>query len=362
MYRFVIAKTIQKIGDAPEKILLFAEGWQEVEGDGKFLVDRQGFEALRAYVASRGVDIVFDYEHQTIKDIKAPAAGWIRGADALEYVPGTGIVATVDWTEEAAGYIERGEYRYFSPVFSVRKTDRRLAGMHSVALTNSPKTNNLKPILAKLGSQPKEEGMNFFQKLLAKLGLAEGASEDDTLAAVDAIAADAKTAKTVRAKLSVAENADAETVTAAIDSLAKDDNTVVAKEIADALDISGDKPDVSTVVASINALKHNGKAAVDDRVQKLEAKLAERDATDAVTAAKAAGKITPDQEEWAMDYAKKDLDGFSAFVAKAAQVVPVDDLPGKTKKPEKTAADENTLAIAAKMGVSKEDMEKYGQA
>lgn len=356
----VICKKIKKIGDAPGKFLLFAEGEQEVEGLGKFIVDEQGFERVRSALAKRGIEIVIDYEHQTLHDVKAPAAGWIRGADALEYVPGQGIVATVDWTEEAAGYIERGEYRYFSPVFAISKRDRRLVSLHSVALTNAPRTNNLKPILAKLaGSQ--EGNMDWIKKLLAKLGLAEGASEDDTLAAIDTLTAKAGLLNKIAAKLGLDDSADEAAVDTAIAKIKGDGGQpAVAADVVAALDLPADTADVSTVVASINALKHNGQAAVDSRVQALESKLAERDAKDAVAAAKAAGKITPEQEEWALAYAKKDLAGFTSFVAKAAQVVPIDSLPGKKKEADTAVADESVMAVAKQMGVTTEDLKTYG--
>jgi phage I-like protein len=334
----VTAKTIKKLGDAPDKIVLFAEGWNELEAEkgepARYFVDRRAFDAIVTNLRPRGIDIVIDYEHQTLSGEKAPAAGWIRGADALAYVDGVGITASVDWTAEAAGHIERAEYRYFSPVFAVRKADDRPAALFSVALTNTPKHNHLKPILAKLGSQlkpMKEETMNFFKMLFEKLGLAEGADETQTLAAVDAVVAKAKTA----------------------------DKPVVAKEIPEALGIDAGS-DVSTVVASIHAMRQNGKAEADARIAALEAKIAERDAAEAVTAAMNAGKITPDQKDWAIAYAKKDLAGFTTFVTKAAVVVPMAKLPGKETRTDDAVVNESVLMVAKLMGNTAEDVKKYG--
>ncbi|MBN4058747.1 hypothetical protein JYT18_00795, partial [Desulfocapsa sp. AH-315-J15] len=129
----------------PEWICLFPEGSVEVEGFGTYLVDRISWELVITRLDRRGVDIVFDYEHQTLEDVKAPAAGWCR---EWRYTDGIGIEARIDWTEEASGYLTKGEYRYFSPVFNVRKSDDRLLSIHSVALTNAPRTNNIKPLLA----------------------------------------------------------------------------------------------------------------------------------------------------------------------------------------------------------------------
>ncbi|MDY6903411.1 MAG: hypothetical protein SWH61_01885 [Thermodesulfobacteriota bacterium] len=51
---YVTAKTIPKIGGMPERILLFAKDWQELEGEGRFLVDKDGFNLLKTDVNLRG--------------------------------------------------------------------------------------------------------------------------------------------------------------------------------------------------------------------------------------------------------------------------------------------------------------------
>jgi len=61
------------------------------------------------------------------------------------------------WTETAAAYITKGEYRYFSPIFHVQKSDGLLVSVHSLALTNAPRTNHLQPILAKLEGEFKRQ-------------------------------------------------------------------------------------------------------------------------------------------------------------------------------------------------------------
>ena len=139
---FIIAK-ISQDAKAPGWMLLFAAGWGEIKNEGKFFVDQKAFELVKAYIAAQGNEIVFDYEHQTIKDVKAPASGWIK---ELAWEDGVGIKARVEWTEAAAKHIASKEYRYFSPVFFIRKSDMRVCGLHSSALTNTPKTKNLTPL------------------------------------------------------------------------------------------------------------------------------------------------------------------------------------------------------------------------
>ena len=57
-----------------------------------------------AQFKGRHLDLVIDYEHQTLKDVQAPAGGWIKdiykGDDAL--------VAKVEWTPKAQEYLKTG--------------------------------------------------------------------------------------------------------------------------------------------------------------------------------------------------------------------------------------------------------------
>lgn len=46
-----------------------------VSSKGEFDVDDESYKAMKAQIAKRGVDLVVDYEHQTLKGCEAPAAG-----------------------------------------------------------------------------------------------------------------------------------------------------------------------------------------------------------------------------------------------------------------------------------------------
>jgi len=320
-------------GQIPEWFVFFEEGWIEIEGEGKALIDRQTYNEMTAYFTRRGNDIVIDYEHQTVEGTKAPAAGWIKG---FRYTDGVGIEAQADWTDEAKGYIEKGEYRYFSPVFLVRNSDKRVIAVHSVALTNAPKINHLTPILAKLGEEFQEEetNMEFLKRLIAKLGIEAGADEDKIVEAVEAVVAKA--------------NKGPEQV------------EVVAKDVLQALDLT--EGDSSTVVASIHALKQSTKGAVSrEEFDRLQKDLNKRDADEVVAKARLEGKISPDQKEWADAYALRDLEGFKTFVAKAPVVIPVGELPDQKKKGE-GVIDETVLKVAKMMGNVEDDIKKYGMA
>ncbi len=327
----IIANIEAKDGQAPEWILLFKEGWNEIEGEGKFLVDRQAYDIVAKNVSRRGNDVVFDYEHQTLKDVKAPASGWLK---ELRYDDKIGFMAKIDWTEEAAEYIAKNEYRYFSPVFFVSKSNKRVVDVHSVALTNTPKINHLHPLLAKLGANLQEEkDMDFLKKIIAKLGLAEDASEEKVMEAVVVLL-------------------DKEPVIK--------EKEVIAKDVLAALDLK-DGDDTSVVVASIHALKQSEKGVVSkDEFDKLQARLQKRDADEIVAKALATGKITPDQIPWASEYAGRDLKGFEVFVTKAPVVMPLHKLPSHKDEVDANVLDEATQTVAKMMDVSAEDIKKYG--
>ncbi|MFQ5429227.1 MAG: phage protease [Phycisphaerae bacterium] len=146
----------------PDRILIVPAG--EVRtASGAFLVDDEAMAAAVAAFERHGTDLPIDYEHQTLGGPyssptgQAPAAGWIT---ALRQVrPGDeatddrgeplepGLWADVSWTAEAREKLASKQYRYISPVALVRRADRRLVGIHSVALTNKPAIVGIRPVV-----------------------------------------------------------------------------------------------------------------------------------------------------------------------------------------------------------------------
>lgn len=326
----IISRDIEARDSAPEWMLLFAKGWNELNGEGKYLVDEQAFQSVLAAFRRRGNDVVIDYEHQTLEQVQAPAAGWIKDLHWTD----EGIMARVQWTDKGAAYVASKEYRYFSPVFWVSKDGSRLVSLDSVALTNFPKHNNLRPILAKMNQgtpdrapQPVEDAM--LKKILAKLGLDENATEEQVVQAI-----------------------------ASLGGAGAD----VPAELLAALDLEAGA-DVSTAVATVHAAKQSAKGMVSrEEFDRLKGELVARDAEEVVAKAMTEGKITPDQKEWATGYAKADLAGFRTFVAKAPVVVPVGNLPGKAQDHTDPVTDDAVLAVARQMDVDAEDLKKFGGA
>jgi phage I-like protein len=111
--------------------------------------------AVIAGVAATSVDIVIDYEHQSLLTKEngqpAPAAGWLKKLEWREgaAADGGGLWATdVSWTPPALAKLTNAEYRYLSPVF-VFDDEGRVLALDSVALTNKPALDTLNPLVSR---------------------------------------------------------------------------------------------------------------------------------------------------------------------------------------------------------------------
>lgn len=332
---FACSGSQEEISGVPEKIKVLPLGHVKSQ-KGDFNVDEESFRLMKEKFLERGLDIVIDYEHQTLKDVQAPAGGWIKDLT----IENGAIVAKVEWTPQAKKYLENKEYRYLSPVVLVRKTDSKAIVLHSAALTNTPAIDGMFPIINSLSLDDYEGGnsnMDIIKKLAALLGLGEDATEEQVLEALNALAADAKKLKSQEADGKVVEN----------------------KVICEMLGLkAGAKTE--DVAAAIVALKNPSGGAFESELKALKEKIARREADDAVLTALKAGKLTPAQKDWATAYALKDPEGFSAFVEKAPQGVPMGELEIETKANKTDRLDESTLLICKQLGISEDDLKKYG--
>lgn len=314
-------------GGPPGWFQVFPAGQVLIEDDAPAIMDVAGAFSIIERFHAHDHDMVVDYEHQTVTGGKAPAAGWIKD---LEWRENDGLWARVEWTEEAAGYITRREYRYISPVFLMQKADRRIVELLNVALTNQPRMMNVRALAAKYTPTTKRRE-NMLEKLKKLFGLAETAGEDEVVQAVEGLAA--KNKELEKAGEVVACKEVLEVLGAKDD---EDKEAVVAKAKA-LVAVKGSKDGIET---ELTALKKDH--------EDLKRKWDERDRDDHVNTALTAGKITPAQKEWAEEYALKDPEGFKAFVAKAPQVVPLEKLPGGGKDQPSGSAGEKVEQLVAK--------------
>lgn len=171
----------------PTRILIVP--WGEVRSTaGTFVVDAEVALATIAAFRAHGTDLPVDYEHQTLGGPYssptglAPAAGWVKALTALsperaERGTQAGIWAEVEWTADALERLRGRQYRYVSPVALVRREDRRIVGLHSLALTNKPAIVGARPLVN--GNTPAGDAADSaLLDLRQLLALDESATQD----------------------------------------------------------------------------------------------------------------------------------------------------------------------------------------
>ncbi|CUQ61210.1 Mu-like prophage I protein [Flavonifractor plautii] len=325
------------VGDGVPEVIPVLPLGHVVSSKGEFDVDEESFQAMKAQIAQRGVDLVVDYEHQTLKGVEAPAAGWVKELK----LEGGQIMAVVQWTPRGAQYLENKEYRYLSPVVTVRRSDGKATGLHSLALTNTPAIEHMTPIV---NSDLFEGGQHIMdiQKLAELLGLGTDATEEQILESLKACVDENKSLK-------------------AGAQPPADDSVVANKTVCELVGLKAGAP-VADVTAKIMELKSGKIDGVDLKaeIKALKQQNAERDADAAVDLALKSGKITPAQKDWARQYALDNPTGFASFVEKAPQVVPMGELMDEgTMALKGGTLDEATMLVCKQLGLDPEDVKKY---
>lgn len=334
----IIGIVLKAPADAPGEFQLLPEGKIEINGDQPAYLDEAAATGIIEAFKQRGNDMVIDYEHQTLTNGLAPAAGWIK---QLAWKGKEGLWVLTDWTKKAKDYLKNREYRYFSPVMLIRASDRKIVKLINVALTNNPAINNLTPIVAKyqLTGNFNEREDTMLAKIKKLLGLADDAGEDKTVEAVT---------------LLVNKNKELE----------GKQTPVACKEILDALGAKegAGKDEVVQLVAS---LKTPGDVAKELSLQvaKLTQEIAEIKQADLVTLALKEGKTSPEElDKWGRNLAKTNPEQFRLIVLSrpAGSVIPVQDIQIAAKD-KKGVLDDDQRKINEMCGVSDETFIKYNK-
>jgi phage I-like protein len=315
----------------PSEVQLIPYG-KHCTGKGNFVLDEGSAASIIADFDSRKNDMVLDYEHQTLTGSEAPAAGWIRrlinrGSD--------GIWAVVQWTPRAIEYLRNREYRYISPVFLKRASDGKVMRLINAALTNQPAIDGMVPVVNKQLNAEENRKEERMEKLFELLGLQSNATEEQAMEAVMSL---------------------------------KESTALREKEHAEVLKALGLKEgaSLSEATGTIEAFKqgHEGAGELGKKILELEEKLRDKEASELVSTAMKAGKVTPAQKEWASAYAGRDPEGFRTFIAKAPVVVPVGPEFARVMEPHgKTvgAPDGIQLAVNKAMGIDAETFKKHSK-
>ena len=319
-------------GAAPEWVELLPAG-PEIEGrDGrKWRLDDAAVVAAASQDSSK--DIPIDYEHAT--EIKAPegdpapAAGWIKELQAR----GGSLWGKVEWTERGGAMVAAKEYRYLSPVFlHSKESPQRIMQLLSAGLTNSPN-------LRMTALNREEEDMHISTEISTALGLAEDATDEQVVTAINTLKTERDSArnKEILKALGLAEDATGEQAVAAVNKL-KTDHTPSLDEFVP-------RADYDQAVAKV------AKATKEAQENEIEAE---------ITKALEAGKITPATKEYHVEQCKAEggLERFRKYVEAAPEVARNTNLGGT---PSGKGADltGDAAKMASMFGHKAEDLKKY---
>lgn len=166
--------------DPPEWILLLPAGSPVRLRDGRTFASA-GAEAVIADWRRGNIDIPVDLDHASAWSDSAPAYGWVAAMEARDGA----VWGRVEWTDEGRQIITSRRYRYYSPEFSVRPTSdalgREIYGIQGLALVNRPALQGVRALA--------REGNRMGDPIREKLGLADTATDQEVLAAIDRRAA-----------------------------------------------------------------------------------------------------------------------------------------------------------------------------
>lgn len=139
-------------GNVPSELRLFHSGVNEYSDGDKILFDEESAKSIMGRYAARGVDLMADYEHQSLQrpPIEAPAS-------AKKFVPeiraGDLMATNIAWTDRARSMIAAGEYRYYSIAAKVDPKTGRAVELINFALTNNPAAVGIAPLKAASATQ-----------------------------------------------------------------------------------------------------------------------------------------------------------------------------------------------------------------
>ncbi|ROO28279.1 phage protease [Salinisphaera orenii] len=246
---------------------------------------------VATYTGPRPIDVNHAEDLQAAAGNPAPASGWIEEIRANNGA----IEGRLAFNARGAASVRDREYRYLSPAFRFHPETKEIKRIDSASLVNTP---NFALALNRRGApdandNPEANAMDLLAELRTALNLKDDATEADALAAV----------KTQGTELETARNRPTDT------------------------------PPLDKFVP------RGDYDALEQAKNRAETQLAERDQADhkakvdaAITAAKAAGKITPATEDYhrANCRTAEGLEAFQTYVAAAPEIGADTGLDGKT--------------------------------
>jgi len=184
--------------------------WGKVEStNGDFIIDDEGVPEILRTFAEHGTAVPIDVEHETLPE-RQPAAGSRGAIGWIEKVfaeANKGLFGFVRWSDAGKALILSDAFRYLSPVFWIRKGDRRVIGLHSAAITTLPAIPRMERLAASQNAKPEstapaDENAAIAQTVRKVLGLKDDADVDLVMASVTTLKAGTVRLKAMETELS----------------------------------------------------------------------------------------------------------------------------------------------------------------
>ena len=299
---------------------------------GNFYVDEESVKVMKEYFKKRGLDIVVDYEHQSLSDKKALAGGWIKDF----YIKDNCVVAKVEFTDIAKQEIENKQYKYLSPTLFLK--NGKPIRLHSVALTNTPAIDNMYPLFLSEDLKIELEGDDIkmdIKKILEFLGLNENATEEDVLKKIKELKANETVEEDLNNEMQLSSN----------------------KEIIGILGLKEDATEEEIKTGLLN-LKNNTVSKAEFLALKEE--MAKKEVNTILDEALKVGKIVPAQRESFMKLALSDRDTFDEIMKNQKRVSPIGvTYSDKLTEEGKKELEDIDIQACKDFGLTEEDYKKY---
>ena len=299
---------------------------------GNFYVDEQSVNAMKEYFKKRGLDIVVDYEHQSLSDKKALAGGWIKDF----YIKDNCVVAKVEFTDIAKQEIENKQYKYLSPTLFLK--NGKPIRLHSVALTNTPAIDNMYPLFLSEDLKEELEGDDIkmdIKKILEFLGLNENATEEDVLKKLEELKANETVEEDLNNEMQLSSN----------------------KEIISILGLKENATEEEIKNGLLN-LKNNTVSKTEFLALKEE--MVKKEVNNILDEALKVGKIVPAQRDSFMKLALSDRDTFDEIMKNQKRVSPIGvTYSDKLTEEGKKELEDIDIQACKDFGLTEEDYKKY---
>lgn len=337
--------------EPPTEFRLFRFGRNETT-KGVFLLTKDDAQACLERQLAYGNDLSIDFGHGVLEESQGTpqrAAGWIGG---LEVRPDGLWAVRVSWTDEAASMIRKRQQRFYSPLFGVEKG--HIVEIINVALTLTPATCNLTPLVASRASSPPPKAPRTMQIPCTQEELKKLADEFEKMAGADGASDEMKAMAALLRKLADEGSDDEEE---------GDEGKAATSRIVEAARKVTDLSDPGEIAGALEALKDAGRSVVEASAQDKQ-----RERVNAMVKLHATPgpkcKITPAQvkpliekgmqdEKWLVGYLKT-LPVLAVAASVASQAAGArTDIDGETG--EQVVLSEEEERVMKLSGISRED-------